>query len=351
MIWNNKKIISLFVIPISLGFTLYSLTLPNIYKAEAVLMSIDKPSGGAAAGSGLFKQIITGKTEDIVIISILRSRSLTERVIEKLDLYTVFYGNRWNQSKALNPEEEKKKYIMKQALITEMSSIVTVGKRMEEGTIMISCLAKDPELSAKICNTYLQELEAFIAGSILTKAKRNRIFLKSQLESNIVDILEIGKEIKGFYGNGSNKMAANEKLYLNIDVDKMKNGKLNIAEKHHEQMDDLLDKKESYKNELEKIKIATDVPKQVYFDYLVTYHGILMGLHSLLATQYEMVKIDESRDDILFSIIDNATTPIGRYKPNRRQIVIISFLAALSGAVLFVFLRENFLKEKKIYTS
>jgi uncharacterized protein involved in exopolysaccharide biosynthesis len=61
----------------------------------------------------------------------------------------------------------------------------------------------------------------------------------------------------------------------------------------------------------------------------------------LLARQYELAKIDESKDPTLIQVLDKAVAPEFKSKPNRRNIVLLSALVALFAGVLWAFVIES----------
>ena len=68
----------------------------------------------------------------------------------------------------------------------------------------------------------------------------------------------------------------------------------------------------------------------------------------LLTQQYELAKIEETKDDITFQVIDPAITPEKRIKPKRTQNVMIAGVVSLFLGVFLVFFLEYFDKQKSI---
>ena len=65
-------------------------------------------------------------------------------------------------------------------------------------------------------------------------------------------------------------------------------------------------------------------------------------IYELLAKQYELAKLDESRDSGMVQVLDPAIEPDVRSGPKRMQIVLVSTLVALFVAVLVVLLLETY---------
>ena len=60
----------------------------------------------------------------------------------------------------------------------------------------------------------------------------------------------------------------------------------------------------------------------------------------LLAKQYEIAKIDETRDALLMQVLDKAMEREKKSKPKRALIVILTALVAGFFAIIWVFIQE-----------
>ncbi|MBN2457255.1 MAG: hypothetical protein JXB29_12085 [Sedimentisphaerales bacterium] len=67
-------------------------------------------------------------------------------------------------------------------------------------------------------------------------------------------------------------------------------------------------------------------------------------LFELLSREYELAKIEEAKSMPTIQILDGAVVPETKYKPKRRQMVMLSGIAALFIAVFAAFAREYFAK-------
>lgn len=69
----------------------------------------------------------------------------------------------------------------------------------------------------------------------------------------------------------------------------------------------------------------------------VKYHETIF---ELMAKQFEIARIDESREGAVIQVVDPAQPPERKFKPKRALIVLMSTLAAFFVAVLWVFVRQ-----------
>jgi uncharacterized protein involved in exopolysaccharide biosynthesis len=113
-----------------------------------------------------------------------------------------------------------------------------------------------------------------------------------------------------------------------------------MPEELQSQIDDL-------KRQLEAVRIVRDVPQQVYLQYLTVRQELMTRMNALLSQQYEMAKIEESKEDLSFQVIDWARVPIKKFKPKRAQIVIAAFVLSGFLGVFYVFSADYFRRMKE----
>jgi uncharacterized protein involved in exopolysaccharide biosynthesis len=63
-------------------------------------------------------------------------------------------------------------------------------------------------------------------------------------------------------------------------------------------------------------------------------------LFELFAKQFEMAKVDESREGAVIQVLDAAQPPEKKSKPKKALIAIIATLASGFALLLFVFIRQ-----------
>lgn len=382
IIWKYKKSIMTIVAIASIAAVFISLSLPKTYKADAVIMPVSSKGGGGglsamasqfgglASLAGINLGGSAGDTEKI--LAILKSRTLAENVINRENLMPILYEGRWDKKagkwKVDDPEKQPN---MEGAVRTIKSAVVsTLNKKAK--TIKITGIFKGPRLAARVVTTYLVELQKFINANALTVAKRNRIFIEGQLEENKRDILEFGKEINEFYNkNKISNVEARVDVFLNglkalkVSDHGIENRGSDIVVKlakadpltagaglvmsnsdsgivnSQPQLSQLMIRKDDIDERIVETRIVKNVPQQVYLTYLMLRREILAKINALLTTQYELAKIEESRENLAFQVIDTAVPPERRFSPKRARICIMSFVAALFFAVLQAFFRER----------
>lgn len=331
-----------------------SVFLPDIYRASATIMPIGGQRLGGiasiAAQAGLLGDFNTGPSSTNQLMAILKSKTMAETIIDKYTLVPVFYPDLWDTNLKQWKTEDLNKRPTKQDVVADLLAAVAFSEDKRSQTITLSADMKDAEYAAKIVNGYIQELSAYIRANTFTTAKRNRIFIEHQLEKNNKALLEAGKELTAFYAAG--KLSQGSPT-LNIDVSTLNlnppgdtrsfdanANNLNPQNSPLEQQTLVLQKK------IDETLVVRNVPQQVYMQYLSLRHNLLGELNGLLTQQYELAKIKEAQEDLSFQIIDMAQVPEKKFKPNRKQLVVIMFAFSLFLAGIYVFFKEYFIRIK-----
>jgi uncharacterized protein involved in exopolysaccharide biosynthesis len=409
VIKKYKKMIAAIVAAASVAAVIISLLLPKSFKAEAVIIPVSSKSGGGGlsalasqfgglaslAGVGLPGG--AGDTEKIV--AILKSRTLTENVINRENLMPILFEKAWDARAGKWKSDDPKKQPNMELAVNGMKEAVSTMDDKKNKTIKITGEFKDPQLAARVVNVYLDELQSFINANAFTTAKRNRIFIEDQLEQNKEELLAAGKEINEFY---SGKKVSSSDAKIDVPLNREPRGTIPspfqpkadppLAEAgegrlpagalvaggegknpvqtagltsdltepgsdaghvsrvtgNDTELSALINQKADIEKKITEAKVVKNVPQQVYLTYLMLRRELLAKVNALLTTQYEMAKIEESKEDLAFQVIDKAVPPVLRFSPKRAQICMMSFMAALFGAVFLAFFREYVERMKSV---
>jgi uncharacterized protein involved in exopolysaccharide biosynthesis len=79
-------------------------------------------------------------------------------------------------------------------------------------------------------------------------------------------------------------------------------------------------------------------------DYIAKYRDFKYQetLFELFAKQYEIARVDESREGAVIQIVDTALPPERKSKPKKAMIAMVATLATGFALLLFVFVRNAF---------
>lgn len=331
---------------------IYSLTLTNIYSATAKILPPQKDSssglsallgaGGLAGLAGLAAGGLGGGSE--LYLGILKSRSVADGVIQRLDLAKVY--------KSKTVEETRKSL--------DGAVKVQVGK---DGIISITAQDKDPVLSALLANTFVDELGKTTVRLNLSKAGTERVFLEKRLALVKKDLKTAEDELKAFAQLNKIVQVDSQARATIEGIARLKaelaSKEVQLAVLRSSQTDQNPDVKAAQtgiarlKGELSALTgsdgSAYGIPSignvpGVGLDYLRKMREVKTqeAIFEQLTKQYEIAKINEAKDTSSFQILDEAVVPVRKSKPSRALIVILTTMAAFFISVVTVFI-QNFL--------
>lgn len=345
----NLPFITKFTGSVAIISIILAVSMQNIYTAKATLLPPQKDSGGGGAaallasmGGGLAG--LTGGlggTADLYL-GILKSRSVTDAVIKRLDLHT--------ELKSKNADDTRKKLAGR----VKFQS----GK---DGFITITADYKDPVKAAQMVNTYVDELQKKSLQLNLTKASTERSFLEKRLlmvkqdlktaEDEMKDFQEKNKTIKA----DSQAAAAIEgiaKLRAEVVTKEVQLAALrNAMTDESAEVRTLLAGITRLKSQLNTMSGGGDsggvIPSvgsapSIGVEYVRRLRELKTqeALFEQLTKQFEMAKISEARDSSSIQVLDDAVVPIRKSRPKRSLIVILGTVTAFFTAVFLVFIRE-----------
>lgn len=347
---RRKKLLLAFPFLVAVVVAGITVALPNIYLANtrllppqqsqstagALLAQLGGLAGAVAGGSGL-------KSPSELYISMLKSRTVADRLIERFDL-----------KKAYGTESQEKA----RRLLAENTEI-TAGK---DGLITIQVEDQDQKRVALLANSYVDELARLTKTLAITEAAQRRLFFERQLEmsknnlanaeaamKNALDkngVISVDAQSRAVVGtvstlraqisakeiqigsmrsfvtenNPDYLRAQSELRSLQAELNRLENGR----EAHVENAMQAAGKSEGLAN----IKILRDVK----------YHEML---YQLLSKQYEAARLDEAKDSSIIQVLDPATTPEQKFKPKRAFIVVLSAFLAGVFAVIWALFSES----------
>jgi uncharacterized protein involved in exopolysaccharide biosynthesis len=226
---------------------------------------------------------------------------------------------------------------------------VTSGK---DGLISVAVDDKDPKFAADLANAHVEELGKLLGKLATTEAQQRRLFFEKQLTLAKDKLIQSEIELKATGVSGSvlksnpaSAVAAVAGLQAGVTAQEVKLGAMRgyLAETAPEFKQAL--------NELANLKAQMakqekDTPANgnlsVQGDYISKYREFKYNetLFELFAKQFEIAKVDESREGAVIQILDAAHPPERKSKPKKALIAIIATLAAGFALLIFVFIRQ-----------
>jgi uncharacterized protein involved in exopolysaccharide biosynthesis len=223
----------------------------------------------------------------------------------------------------------------------------------KEGLISVEVDDKDPKFAAELANAQVEELGKLLGKLATTEAQQRRLFFEKQLTQAKEKLIQSEIELKSSGVSGSvlksnpaSAVAAVAGLQAGVTAQEVKLGSMRgyLAETAPE-FKQALNELANLKAQLAKQEKDTPTNSNITAqgDYVSKYREFKYNetLFELFTKQFEIAKVDESREGAIIQILDVAQPPERKSKPKKAMISIIATLAAFFALVLFVFIRQG----------
>jgi uncharacterized protein involved in exopolysaccharide biosynthesis len=213
-IWQGKWLIASITSVFSLAAVVFALSLPNVYKSEALLASVSEDGGikipgqlgGLAALAGVNLGGGGGDKTDLAL-EIIKSREFLSRFIEKHDLFIpVMAAEGWNRadnSLVINPDiydatnqkwvrEVEQPFLPKPSILEvheEFLNLLAVSKDKTTSMIKISMEHYSPYLAKTWVDELIKAINHEMRQRDLIEAQRSITYLTKQVEqTNLAEV-------------------------------------------------------------------------------------------------------------------------------------------------------------------
>lgn len=292
--------------------------------AASMLASLGGLGGLAGAAAGL-------KNPADQYLAFMKSNSVQDELIERFKLQERY--------------ETKFKDDTRKEL-TE-NTRATSGK---DGIISIQVDDKDPKFAAELANAHVEELQKLLARLAVTEAQQRRAFFEKQLSQVKEKFTEAEQALRAtgvsssvLKSNPASALAAVAGLKAQVTAQEVKVGAMrgylaDTAPDFKQAMTELA----NLRAQLAKQEKDEPAASAGQGDYVAKFREFKYQetLFELFARQFEMAKVDESREGAVIQVLDAAQPPERKSKPKKALIAIIATLAAGFALLLFVFIRQ-----------
>jgi len=361
VIAKYKKFIILFTVACAVISAVISLILSDIFRPQARIIP---PKDSSSMSSQLISQftgvssmaggLLGQSTPADLYVGMLNSRTILDQIIKRFDLMKLY-----KKDSMVETREELVNNIQIEA--DPSSSIIT-----------ISVEDKDAKRAADMANAFVEYLVDLSKGLAITDAAQKRLFFEQQIKdtkkslSAAEEDLRVFQEKTGVLQVDDQAKAVIEGIAVisaqiaakEVQVRVMKtfsaaqNPDLQKAEDELKALNTELRKLETKEGSGHDPLMPTGRMPSVGLEYMRKLRDVKLysTLFDLLEKQYEMARLDESKNISLIQIIDRAIPPDKEAKPKRVLIVLLATAAGFFFAILGVFFvefKENILSDSK----
>jgi uncharacterized protein involved in exopolysaccharide biosynthesis len=296
---------------------------PQQQSSAASMLSSLGALGGLAGAAGI-------KSPADQYVAFLKSNSVQDALIDRFKL--------------LDRYESKFREDARNALGGSVQ--IVSGK---DGLISIDASDKDPVFAAQLANAHLEELSKLLNRLAVTEAQQRRQFFEKQMVNAKDNLVKAEQSLASSGVNSSvlkstgAAVAAVAQLKGQIAAQEIKlasmRGYLTESSPDFKQAQTELS---AWRAQLGRAEKAEPLMGGSDGDYITKlrdfkYHETLF---ELFTKQYEVARIDESREGAVIQVLDAAQPPERKSKPKKAQIALLTTLAAGFALLLFVFIRQ-----------
>ncbi|HEU5295871.1 MAG TPA: Wzz/FepE/Etk N-terminal domain-containing protein [Burkholderiaceae bacterium] len=264
-------------------------------------------------------------------VALMQSVTVSDRVIEQFKLmqeYDVDY--RMDARKALANNVR-----------------IAVGKK--DGLITVDVDDKSPQRAAAMANQYVDELRRLTGTIAITEAQQRRLFFEHQLQQTKDKLIAAQQALQasGFSQGAIKaepKAAAEGYAKLRAEVTA---AEVRLQTTRGTLADDTPEVRQqqaalaALRAQLARLEQASDISGGP--DYVSKYREFKYQetLFDLFAKQYELARVDESREGALIQVVDPATPPEKKSKPKRALTAVAATLAVALLLVVGLVVRQS----------
>jgi tyrosine-protein kinase Etk/Wzc len=309
-------------------FTARVLILPPVQQqsgAAALLSSLGPLAGAAGAAAGI-------KNPGDQYVAFLKSVSVQDALVDRFKLLAR-YDVKFRQ-------DARK----------ELSAASRISAGAKDGTISIEVDDEDPKVAAEIANAYVEELQRLTSRLALTEAQQRRRFFETQLaqtKDNLVKaeqaLRSTGVNVGALKANPVAAVGALAQLQAQITAQEIRVASYRgyLTETAPEIRQGLVELS-ALREQLRKLE-ASGSGSDGASDYVARFREFKYQetLFELFSRQFELARVDESREAASAQVVDAAQPPERKSKPRKALIAIMASLAAGFALLLLVFIRHG----------
>lgn len=333
----NWRLLSIGPLVVGVVVLLISFMIEPTYTARTNFLPPQQQSGAAAllqsigALGGLAGPAVGLKNPSDQYIAFLKSRTLQEGLITRFGL-TARYQARSKDGV--------------HSSLTDRTNINT-GK---DGLITIEVEDQDPSFAAQLANAHVEELNKLLGHMAVTEAQQRRQFFEKQLlqtKENLTKaelaLRNTGIDPATLKNNPAVAVASVARLQAEIAAQEVKLASMRgYVTPSAPEFKKVLAELAALKSQGEKIALSTQQSEAGDADYVaryrdVRYHEILF---ELFARQFELAKVDESREGSAVQVLDRAQPPDHKSKPKKALMAVGATVLSAFILLLFVLSRQ-----------
>lgn len=261
-------------------------------------------------------------------VALMQSETVSDRIVDQFGLMQVY--------------DVKYRFEARKRLADNVQ--ISIGKK--DGLIVVEADDHDPKRAADMANQYVAELRRMTNSLALTEAQQRRVFFEQQLKSTRDLLTQAQQQLQASGFNpgalkAEPKAAAETYARLNAEVTaaevRLQTLRRSLADNAPEVQRQLATVS-ALRSQLAKVEASGRANSADTADYIGKYRDFKYQetLFDLFSRQYEMARLDESREGALIQVVDVAQVPEWKSKPKRAMIAVMGAMITFFALVLII---------------
>jgi uncharacterized protein involved in exopolysaccharide biosynthesis len=324
-----------------------SLVLPETFTGATRLLPPSQPQGAGAALLGQLGGLAGAaggalglKTPGELYLGLLRSESVADGLIDRFGLQAAYRAT----------------------LRTDARRALADRTRLElekSGLIVVEVDAASPALAADLANGYVEQLQRLTSTLAVTEASQRRLFFEQQLRQSKEQLAGAEAELRqaiqsgglvSVEAEGRGAVETVARLRAQLSAKEIQIGAMRAyATPDHPDMRRAEQELGSMRQELVRLESggggaargpagqASSGVANLRLVREVKYQEVMF---ELLSKQYELARVDESKEAPVLQVVDRARPPEKRTRPKRTLLVLSAAALALFAGVLATFAQD-----------
>ena len=363
-LWRYKWLLILLPIFGIIGSYTAVQFLPVEYQSRVTFLQISGNGGSTDLGkfgalASLAGVSLPEKSSDMLtdkIEVVLKSRGFAEQIVKEKELLPIIFSDIYDpETKTfdiVDPELGPPKPLDGAGAIMEA---LELGET-DEGAKFIEVSWDDPVIAADLANYTLKALEIYLSQNTLTAGQKNLQFIEKQLGKAEKELRQGEEALRNFNTDKkyfikftesevlAKALVEMQAMHAKAEVDK--EVMLQFRNKRSPQVQQLSLGNEALERQIKNYSnVLQDRSNQigslkVEKEFLTKELEVYQEIYKQLRIQLEQQRLEASKDETLFRIIDPALEPEHPSKPKKRLIVALSAVVSLFFGIFLVFMIE-----------
>ena len=363
-LWRYKWLLILLPIFGIIGAYTAVQFLPVEYQSRVTFLQISGNGGSTDLGkfgalASLAGVSLPEKSSDMLtdkIEVVLKSRGFAEQIVKEKELLPIIFSDIYDpETKTFDitdPERGPPQPIDGAGAIM---GALELGET-DEGAKYIEVSWDDPVIAADLANYTLKALEIYLSENTLTAGQKNLQFIEKQLGKAEKELRQGEEALRNFNTDKkyfikftesevlAKALIEMQTMHAKAEVDK--EVMLQFRNKRSPQVQQLSLGNEALERQIKNYSnILQNRSNQVGSlkvekEFLTKELEVYQEIYKQLRIQLEQQRLEASKDETLFRVIDPALEPGSPSKPKKRLIVALSAVVSLFFGIFLVFLIE-----------